>query len=199
MRLLKLTIASLAGLIATAAPLFSQAGEHEATATEAAKPGLLTVDGGLMFWTLIVFAAIFTILAKYAFPLILGAVQAREAALTKALEEARADREAAAKLLAEHQAKIEAARGEAQKFIADGRATAETMKSTMLEETRKQQAELLERAKRDIESEKSAAIAELRREAVGLAISAAGKVIEKNLDDTQNRKLVEGFLAGLKQ
>lgn len=198
MRLLKLTIASLAGLIATAAPLFSQAGEHAATATEAAKPGLLTVDGGLMFWTLIVFAAIFTILAKYAFPLILGAVQAREAALTKALEEARADREAAAKLLAEHQAKIEAARGEAQKFIADGRATAETMKSTMLEETRKQQAELLERAKRDIESEKSAAIAELRREAVGLAISAAGKVIEKNLDDAQNRKLVEGFLAGLK-
>lgn len=73
------------------------------------------------------------------------------------------------------------------------------MKSTMLEETRKQQAELLERAKRDIESEKSAAIAELRREAVGLAISAAGKVIEKNLDDAQNRKLVEGFLAGLKQ
>ena len=199
MRLLKLTIASLAGLIVTAVPLCSQAGEHAATATEAAKPGLLTVDGGLMFWTLIVFAAIFTILAKYAFPLILGAVQAREAALTKALEEARADREAAAKLLAEHQAKIEAARGEAQKFIADGRATAETMKSTMLEETRKQQAELLERAKRDIESEKSAAIAELRREAVGLAISAAGKVIEKNLDDAQNRKLVEGFLAGLKQ
>lgn len=124
-------------------------------------------------------------------------MQAREAALLKAIEEAKADRDAAAKLLAEHQAKIEAARGEAQKFIAEGRATAESMKADMLEETRKQQQELLERARRDIESEKVAAIAELRREAVGLAIAAAGKVIEKNLDDAQNKKLVEGYLAGM--
>ena len=67
----------------------------------------------------------------------------------------------------------------------------------MLEETRKQQQELLERARRDIDAERAAAIADLRREAVGLAIAAAGKVIEKNLDDAQNKKLVEGYLAGL--
>ena len=67
----------------------------------------------------------------------------------------------------------------------------------MLEETRKQQADLLERAKRDVESEKAAAIADLRREAVGLAITAAGKVIEKNLDDASNKALVEKYLGGI--
>ncbi len=36
------------------------------------------------------------------------------------------------------------------------------------------------------------------REAVDLAILGAGKVIEKNLDDATNRKLVDEFLAGLK-
>lgn len=194
MRLLKLAVPALGSLALTASPLLAQ--EHAAV-SETAKPGLLTVDGGLMFWTLIVFALIFGVLAKFVFPQILGAVQGREAALLKAIEEAKADRDAAAKLLAEHQAKIEAARGEAQKFIAEGRATAESMKADMLEETRKQQQELLERARRDIESEKVAAIAELRREAVGLAIAAAGKVIEKNLDDAQNKKLVEGYLAGM--
>ncbi|MCX5756173.1 MAG: F0F1 ATP synthase subunit B [Gemmatimonadetes bacterium] len=194
MRLLKLAVPALGSLALAASPLLAQ--EHAAV-SETAKPGLLTVDGGLMFWTLIVFALIFGVLAKFVFPQILGAVQAREAALLKAIEEAKADRDAAAKLLAEHQAKIEAARGEAQKFIAEGRATAESMKADMLEETRKQQQELLERARRDIESEKVAAIAELRREAVGLAIAAAGKVIEKNLDDAQNKKLVEGYLAGM--
>lgn len=193
MRSISLLVGSL---VATASPLHAQ--EHVAAgAAEGAKPGLLTVDGGLMFWTLIVFALIFTILAKFVFPQILGAVQAREAALLKAIEEAKADRAAAAALLAEHAAKIEAARGEAQKFIAEGRAVAEGMKATMLEETRKQQQELLERARRDIDSEKTAAIVELRKEAVGLAIAAAGKVIEKNLDDAQNRKLVEGYLAGM--
>ena len=162
-----------------------------------APPGLLTSDGGLMFWTLVVFAALFFILSKFAFGPITQAVRAREEALTQAIEDARKDRAAAAQLLADHKAQVDAARGEAQQVIAEGRATAEAMKATMLDETRKQQQELLERARRDIDAEKTAAIADLRREAVGLAIAAAGKVIEKNLDDAQNRKLVEGYLAGV--
>jgi F-type H+-transporting ATPase subunit b len=187
---LALALASFAG---SAAPLMAQ--EHAPAA--GAPPGLLTVDGGLMVWTLIVFGAIFFILKKFAFPAIFSAVQAREEALTKAIEEARADREAASRLLADQKAAIDAARGDAQKIIAEGRVTAEAMKSQMLEETRKQQQDLLERAKRDIAAEKSAAIADLRKEAVGLAISAAGKVIEKNLDDATNRALVDKYLGGM--
>ena len=58
-----------------------------------------------------------------------------------------------------------------------------------------QQAELLERARRDIEGERDRAIAELRREAVDLAIAGASKVIERNLDDAGNRQLVESSSA----
>jgi len=104
-----------------------------------------------------------------------------------------------AALLEEQRAQIEAARGEAQKLIAEGRATGDGMRATMLEETRKQQQDLLDRARRDIEAEKSKAIAELRMEAVDLAIAAAGKAIEKNLDDAQNRKLVESYLTTMKR
>ena len=67
----------------------------------------------------------------------------------------------------------------------------------MLEETRAQQQELLERARRDIEGEKNRAIAELRREAVDLALVGASKVIERNLDDAGNRRLVEQFLSSI--
>jgi F-type H+-transporting ATPase subunit b len=56
---------------------------------------------------------------------------------------------------------------------------------------------MLERARKEIDDERRRAIADLRREAVDLAIMGAGKVIEKNLDDQTNRKLVEEFLAGL--
>ena len=188
------SLAALAALSATATALLAQEGGAQAAE---AKPGFLTIDGGLMIWTLIVFALLFFGLTKFAFGPITQAVRAREEALTQAIAAAKADRDAAAALLAEHRAAIEAARGDAQKFIAEGRVTAEGIKTTMLEETRKQQQELLERARRDIDSEKTAAIAELRKEAVGLAIAAAGKVIEKNLDDAQNRKLVEGYLAGI--
>jgi F-type H+-transporting ATPase subunit b len=67
----------------------------------------------------------------------------------------------------------------------------------MIEETRAQQQDMLQRARSEIESEKVRAIAELRREAVDLAIAGASKVIEKNLDDQSNRKIVENFLASI--
>jgi len=71
------------------------------------------------------------------------------------------------------------------------------MKAELLEQTRVQQQELLERARRDIDAERDRAIAELRREAVDLALAGASKVIERNLDDSSNRQLVESFLASI--
>ena len=150
-----------------------------------------------MFWTLLVFLVLLFVLSRYAFKPLLAAVEAREQAMERALAQARNDREEAAKLLEEHRRQLDAARSEAQAFIAEGRATAEKMKAEMLEATRTQQQELMERAKRDIEHEKTRAIAELRREAVDLAIAGASKVIEKNLDSTSNRQLVESFLSSI--
>jgi F-type H+-transporting ATPase subunit b len=174
--------------------------EHGAAADEgvaAAQGGLLTPSGGLMFWTLIIFVILFFILSRYAFKPITAAVEAREKALEDAIAGAKADREAAAALLAEHRSQIEGARAEAQKMIAEGRQVGEKIRADMVEETRAQQQDMLERARREIESEKQRAIADLRREAVDLAIAGAGKVIEKNLDDASNRRIVESFLSSI--
>jgi F-type H+-transporting ATPase subunit b len=183
---------TLLALLASATPLLAQEGEAPA------KPGLLSLQGGLMFWTLVVFLIVFWVLSKFAFGPITKAVADREQALLDAIEAAKKDRDAAAALLEEHRKQIEAARNEAQRYIAEGRAQAEKMKSEMLEATHAQQAELLERARRDIDSEKAKAIDELRREAIDLALAGASKVIEKNLDDVQNRKLVESYLSSIK-
>jgi F-type H+-transporting ATPase subunit b len=163
----------------------------------AERPNLLSPAGGLMFWTLLVFIVLIFVLGRFAYKPLLAAVEAREQSLQNALDQTRRDREEAAKILEEHKRQLDAARGEAQAFIAEGRATAEKMKADMLEATRTQQQELMERAKRDIEHEKTRAIAELRREAVDLAIAGASKVIEKNLDNTSNRQLVESFLSSI--
>jgi F-type H+-transporting ATPase subunit b len=183
---------TLLGLLAFASPLLAQEGEA------AAKPGLLSLQGGLMFWTLVVFLIVFFVLSKFAFGPITKAVADREQALLDAIDAAKKDRDDAAALLEEHRKQIEAARNEAQRYIAEGRAQAEKMKSEMLEATHVQQAELLERARRDIDAEKTKAIDELRREAIDLALAGASKVIEKNLDDAQNRKLVESYLSSIK-
>ena len=167
-------------------------------AQEAEKtPGLVELRINLMFWTLIIFGILYFMLRKWAFPAILGAVEKREKALEDALASAKRDREEAQKLLENQHRQIEAARGEAQKLIADGRAVAEKMRNDLLEQTRQEQQGLLERARGEIETEKERAVAQLRREAVNLAIAGASKVIEENLDNTKNRQLVEGFLSSL--
>ena len=158
---------------------------------------LLSPNGGLMFWTLVVFLFLFAILGKLVFPKITAAVEAREKALEEAIEGARRDREEAARVLAGQLRQIEAARLEAQKIIVEGRQVGDKLRAQMIEETHQQQLQMLERARREIEQEKEQAIAEMRREAIELAIAGAGKVIEKNLDDASNRALVEKYLSAI--
>lgn len=166
-------------------------------AEEGGSVSLLDPHYGLMFWTVVVFVATFFVLKRFAWKPILGAVQAREQSLMDAIAAAERDRNEAKKLLAEQKAAIESARAEAQRYIAEGRATAESMRGEMLEQTRQQQGELLERARKEIESEKSKAIDELRREAVDLALAGAGKLIGQKLDAASDRKLVEQYLTSL--
>ena len=181
-------------LVINAAVALAQEGaEHVAEAPR----GVMDIEINLMFYTLIIFGITFWLGKRYAYPKILGAVEAREKALEEAVEGAKRDREAAAQLLAQHQAQLEAGRAEAQKFIADARQVAEKMRTDVMEQTRKEQGEMLERAKRDIEGEKEKAIVTLRREAVELAILGASKVIEENVDNDKNRKLVESYLSSI--
>ena len=182
-------ITSGLALLSTA-PLYAQ------EPAQSANVDLLSPHGGLMFWTLLIFIALFFVLSRTAFGPITEAVEARERALQEAIDQAKRDREEAAKILAEHTSQLEGARAEAQRIIAEGRAVGDKLRAEMLEDTRTQQQDMLDRARREIQTEKNNAIAELREEAVDLALAGASKVIEKNLDDPTNRKLVESFLAG---
>jgi len=193
MRIRTLSYTSLL-LVANAAIAFAQ--EH-APAAEAENYQLTDIRLNLMFYTLITFLATFFVLKKYAFPPMFKAVEAREKALEEAIEGAKRDREAAAALLAEQQKQLDAARGEAQKFMSDARGASDKVRADMIEQTKKDQAALLDRARRDIDLEREKAIAQLRREAVELAILGASKAIEENLDSDKNRKLVESYLSSI--
>lgn len=183
-----LTVLSVS--IATALPLAAQE-------AEAAKPGLLTPSGGLMLWTLVIFIFVLFILSKFAYPKILEAVEAREKSLSDALAAAKKDREDAAALLAEHKKALDATRDEVQKIMTDARATAEKVRTDIVEQAHKEQQSMLERARAEIGAEKDRAMVELRKQTVELAVRAAGKVIERNLDVETNRAVVENFLASI--
>jgi F-type H+-transporting ATPase subunit b len=158
---------------------------------------ILSPNGGLMIWTLVIFLILMVVLSKFAFRPITAAVEARERSLEQEIEQAKRDRAEAANLLAQQRQLLEHASGDAQRLIGEARTAGDRVRQQLIEQTQAQQQEMLERARKEIDDERQRAIADLRREAVDLAILGAGKVIEKNLDDQSNRRLVEQFLTTL--
>ena len=185
MRAMWLTGVITAGM---AAPLAAQ---------EPGGGGLLTVDGGLMVWTLVVFFLFFVILKRYAWPVVLGAVQAREKALEEQIAQTARDRDEAARLLAEQQKLLAEARGQATTLLVDAKAAADRERQIGLEKARAEADELMARTRREIGAEKDRAVAELRREAVDIALAAAGKLIGQRLEAAQDKKIVQDYLASL--
>ena len=156
--------------------------------------GLLDINEGLMFWTVLIFLAVLFILSRAAYPKILGAVEARERHIRELLEAAARDREEAESLLEEQRRERDAVRAQVQQLLAEGRSGAEKMREEILAEARREQQELLERSRREIDREMERSIAELRLQVVDLAIAAAGKLVQRNLNDDDNRRLVREFV-----
>jgi F-type H+-transporting ATPase subunit b len=164
---------------------------------EAPVAGPLTVEGGLMFWTILIFALLVAVLWKFAWPQILGAVEAREKALETQIAEAARNREESARVLEEQKKLLAEARAQAHQQFNDAHGAADNERALMLEKAREEQEELLARARRELEDERQRAVAELRREAVDLSLAAAGRLIRQRLDSDADRKLVSDYLATL--
>ena len=157
----------------------------------------IEVNFGLFFWTWGVFALLFVLLKKYAWPSILRTTEERERAIAAQLAEAERNRAESAKLLEEHKKLLAEARSSAHQLLLDARSASEKERAHALEKTKQEQDELLARARREIGAERDRAVEDLRREAVDLSLAAASKLIGKRLDPATDRKLVEDYLATL--
>src|SRR6476619_3041257 len=159
--------------------------------------GPLSVEPGLMIWTVVVFVALLLLLRKYAWPAILGAVEAREKALEEQLAEAERNRAEAAQLLAEHRKLMGDAKAQAHAIVLEARQLADKERAVAMEKTKQEQDELLARARREIGAERDRAVADLRREAVDLSLAAASKLVGSRLSSDTDRKIVSDYLASL--
>jgi F-type H+-transporting ATPase subunit b len=180
-------ISALALIPASAVPLLAQ--EHEE------KGGLLSVNTGLSAWTIIIFLIVFAILAKFAFPKILGAVEERERHLAELAEAAERDRAEAASLVEEHRRLVEETRGKVQEALGEARSTAEKMRSELMEQARREHDELLARGRAEVANERAGMLEQVRRDAAELAMRAAEKLVRRSLDGDDNRRLVQEYLA----
>jgi F-type H+-transporting ATPase subunit b len=184
--------AALVLLGVTAIPLLAQE-EHGAGGG-----GLFDINWpGLMFWTWLVFLLLLFVLRRWAWGPIIGALETREKRIQETLDRAARDREEADRLLDEQRRILDESRDQAQTILADTRKAAEAVRAEMLDAARGQKDQIVASAREDIERERDEALEALRREAVDLSISAAGRVLHREVDSEENRRIVEEYLKGL--
>ncbi len=151
----------------------------------------------MFIWTWVVFLALLYLLKKYAWPQIVGAVEAREKRLAEQIAETARLQEEAKRLVEQNQKALADARGVAAGMLADVKAQAERDRTAAMEKTKAEQDDLIARARREINSERDRAIGDLRREAVDLSLAAASKLVGERLDTEADRKLVTTYLSTL--
>ena len=160
---------------------------------------MLEVHGGLLAWTVLTFVLLLVVLKKVAWGPILDALDARENEIKDALNAAEKAREEAERVSSDYEDSIRKARAEAQQIISDAKTAGEKVKLDLETIANKKADEIIEKAKAQIDTERVRVISEIKTVAIEISLSAAAKVIEKNLDSDDNRKLVNEALEGIGQ
>src|SRR5688500_9203848 len=160
---------------------------------------LLSADPGLIVWTIVTFLLLLGILWKFAWNPILGALDARERAIQKTIDDAERLQAEAKAVLEEHQKRLAEAREERNRILDEARQAGEHLKADVLEKARQEAENVLARAHRQIELETEQALLTIRDHAVDLAIHAAERVIERSLSDEDHRRMAREAVTELSE
>ncbi|MBP8066236.1 MAG: F0F1 ATP synthase subunit B [Flavobacterium sp.] len=159
----------------------------------------LTSPESLIFWTSIIFLVFFLLMKKFAWKPILGAVKSREESINNALASAETARKEMLNLKADNQRLLDEARAERDTMLKEAREIKEKMIADAKSEAQAQGAKMIEQAKAAIESEKNAAMAELKTQVSGLSLEIAEKLLKGELSDKASQAvLVEKMLDEVK-
>lgn len=149
---------------------------------------LIAPDFGLIFWQGITFLIVLFILGKYAWKPILNALSQREESIEEALNSAEQARKEMENLKAENEKLLDEARKERDQILKEARESANKIKEEAREEASKISNKMQEDARASIESEKNAALADLKQQVGDFAIQIAEKILREKLDDEKAQK-----------
>lgn len=140
------------------------------------------------------FFVLLLLLKKYAFGPIMNMMEKREKHVADQIASAEKNRGEAEQYLKEQRDAIQSAREEAKEIVENTQKMSDLQAKQIMENARKEAERMKENAKQEINSEKAQAISELREQVSTLSVLVASKVIEKELDEQEQEKLIQDTL-----
>ena len=124
-----------------------------------------------------------------------GILDKRQETIKNNLDEAEAAKIEAQRSLDEYKQQLADARREAAGILDEARRAGEQVKADITAQAQAQADEMIAKAKKSIEKEKLAAIADLQGSVAELSVAVAGRFIGEDLSDADQRKLIEKYVA----
>ncbi|ESU24207.1 ATP synthase subunit B [Flavobacterium enshiense DK69] len=154
---------------------------------------------GLFFWQAIILLVLIFLMVKFAWKPIMESISAREDGIRDAIASAETAKKEMMNLKADNQRLLDEARAERDTMLKEAREIKEKMIADAKSEAQVQGAKMIEQAKATIESEKNAALAELKNQVSGLSVQIAEKLLKGELSDKSSQTaLVERMLEEVK-
>jgi len=144
--------------------------------------------------TFILFGIVLWILNKYAWPPIVKGLQSREDKIRKEIEDAERSRKQAQSALEQYEQALSQARAEAQKILESAKDQQLKLTAEMKSQTQRDIVAMRDQAARDIDSAKKAAIAEIYGQMAETATDVAGRILQREINPDDQRRLVEESL-----
>jgi len=157
----------------------------------------LKVEPTLAFWTLVVFLGLFFVLGKYAWKPLMEALHRREEHLEHVLVETERARNDSEALLAEHRRLMAKAAEDVRNILDKGRQEAQAAADQIVKLAQGEAESARDRAQRDIASARDQALAEIWTKTAEMAVSVAGRVLEKQLSGDDHRRLLDHAIQAL--
>ena len=156
---------------------------------------LITPAVGQIFWGGLVFILLLVILGKYAWKPMLKAVNEREETIAESIELANKTKAEMKQLQAQNENLLKEARAERDKMIKEASTTAKQIIAEAKDDAKEEHRKIVADAQRVIESEKAAALSELKTTVASLSLEIAEKVIKGELESDDKQKALAQKLA----
>lgn len=158
---------------------------------------LFNLDAQLLFDTALLAIAVFFLVLAMSYLLFNPArkmLKDRQERISNDIDNAKEDKESAAALKAEYEAKLKEVDKEAEGILAEARQKAMKNQAKMIDEAKEEASRIVKRAQEEAELEKKHAMDDMKQEMITVAAMMAQKVVAASIDTNIQSTLVDETL-----
>ena len=157
-------------------------------------PSPILPEANELIWGIISFVVLLGLLWRFAWPGLKRSMEARAERIRTSLEEAETAKAEATTVLEDYRRQLADARNEAASIIEEARQGADALRRDLQERAEREAEEQRRRNAEQINAERDRVMSELQTQVSTLAIELAEKVVEANLDQQANLRLIENYI-----